>query len=170
MYCPQCSQQQISDEMRFCSRCGFPLGTVKELIASGGVVSLENEPRTQALLRALRSVKKGAWILLATLLVALFVGLLTGIDGDFAVLFVVPFLSFVVAIVWILYATFVQARRATRQKKDVEQLGPMLAQHALPASPGTPVESFRASSKQTAEVAQPPSVTENTTRLLDNDA
>jgi len=69
-----------------------------------------------------------------------------------------------------LYATFVQAGRATRQKKDVAQLGPMLSQHALPASPGTPVEPFRASAKQTAEVAQPTSVTENTTRFLDNDA
>jgi uncharacterized membrane protein YvbJ len=36
MYCPKCSQQQISDEMRFCSRCGFPLGAVKELIANDG--------------------------------------------------------------------------------------------------------------------------------------
>jgi uncharacterized membrane protein YvbJ len=23
MHCPQCGQQQISDETRFCSRCGF---------------------------------------------------------------------------------------------------------------------------------------------------
>lgn len=25
MYCPHCGQQQASDEMRFCSRCGFSL-------------------------------------------------------------------------------------------------------------------------------------------------
>ena len=35
MYCPKCSQLQISEEMRFCSRCGFALGAVRELVASG---------------------------------------------------------------------------------------------------------------------------------------
>jgi len=32
MHCPKCGQQQVSDEMRFCSRCGFALGIVTELI------------------------------------------------------------------------------------------------------------------------------------------
>ncbi len=36
MYCPQCSQPQLSEEMRFCSRCGFSLSGVKELVAAGG--------------------------------------------------------------------------------------------------------------------------------------
>ncbi|MET0753730.1 MAG: zinc ribbon domain-containing protein, partial [Pyrinomonadaceae bacterium] len=34
MFCPKCSQQQISDETRFCSRCGFELNVVKALLAS----------------------------------------------------------------------------------------------------------------------------------------
>ncbi|MDQ6786100.1 MAG: hypothetical protein M3033_04690 [Acidobacteriota bacterium] len=36
MYCPRCSQEQISEETSFCSRCGFPLGLVAEIIAYGG--------------------------------------------------------------------------------------------------------------------------------------
>ena len=36
MYCPQCGQQQVSIDLRFCSRCGFQLGGVTELLASGG--------------------------------------------------------------------------------------------------------------------------------------
>ena len=40
MFCPKCSQQQAADEVRFCSRCGFPLGGVKELLPRG--------PRTPA--------------------------------------------------------------------------------------------------------------------------
>ena len=32
MFCPQCGQQQVSGEMRFCSRCGFPLGGVIQLL------------------------------------------------------------------------------------------------------------------------------------------
>ncbi len=34
MYCPQCSQEQVSEHVRFCSRCGFQLNVVKELLAA----------------------------------------------------------------------------------------------------------------------------------------
>lgn len=36
MYCPNCGQQQAAEQMRFCSRCGFPLGLVSELLSNGG--------------------------------------------------------------------------------------------------------------------------------------
>ena len=36
MYCPKCSQIQTEDGLRFCSRCGFQLGVVKELLAEPG--------------------------------------------------------------------------------------------------------------------------------------
>ena len=32
MYCPKCGHQQVSDDMRFCSRCGFQLTGVAELL------------------------------------------------------------------------------------------------------------------------------------------
>lgn len=36
MHCPRCGQQQISDQTKFCSRCGFQLGLVSELLMNGG--------------------------------------------------------------------------------------------------------------------------------------
>ena len=36
MHCPRCGQQQVSDLTKFCSRCGFQLGLVSELLAHGG--------------------------------------------------------------------------------------------------------------------------------------
>ncbi len=36
MYCPRCSQQQVSEETKFCSQCGFPLGLISEILAHGG--------------------------------------------------------------------------------------------------------------------------------------
>jgi hypothetical protein len=36
MHCPRCGQQQVSEEIKFCSRCGFQLGLIPELIAHGG--------------------------------------------------------------------------------------------------------------------------------------
>jgi hypothetical protein len=36
MYCPRCSHEQGLEEMRFCSRCGFPM--------AGVALLLENPP------------------------------------------------------------------------------------------------------------------------------
>ena len=36
MHCPSCGQQQISNETKFCSRCGLPLGVVSEVLSYGG--------------------------------------------------------------------------------------------------------------------------------------
>jgi hypothetical protein len=36
MHCPKCGQQQISGETRFCSRCGFLLTAVAEVVANAG--------------------------------------------------------------------------------------------------------------------------------------
>lgn len=36
MFCPQCSHEQVSNDTRFCSRCGLSLGLVTDLLAGGG--------------------------------------------------------------------------------------------------------------------------------------
>jgi hypothetical protein len=36
MHCPRCGQQQISEETKFCSKCGFPLSVVADVMAHGG--------------------------------------------------------------------------------------------------------------------------------------
>ena len=36
MFCPRCGQQQISDQTKFCSRCGFQLGLVAEMLDHDG--------------------------------------------------------------------------------------------------------------------------------------
>lgn len=36
MHCPSCGTQQVSNETKFCSRCGLPLGLVSEVVAYGG--------------------------------------------------------------------------------------------------------------------------------------
>ncbi len=38
MHCPRCGQQQVSGETKFCSRCGFQLVIVTELLANGGIL------------------------------------------------------------------------------------------------------------------------------------
>jgi hypothetical protein len=36
MHCPRCGQQQVTEEIKFCSRCGFPLGLISEILAHDG--------------------------------------------------------------------------------------------------------------------------------------
>ena len=36
MFCPQCGHQQLSNEMRFCSRCGLSLGLATDLLPTSG--------------------------------------------------------------------------------------------------------------------------------------
>ena len=38
MHCPRCGQQQASGETKFCSRCGFQLAIVAELLHHGGTL------------------------------------------------------------------------------------------------------------------------------------
>ena len=35
MYCPRCSQKQISKELKFCSKCGLPLEFISEVVETG---------------------------------------------------------------------------------------------------------------------------------------
>ena len=73
MHCPVCGQQQVSEETRFCSRCGFLLTGVAEVVKAGGLVSVKStgiigspdSPRR-------RGIKKGVfWALLSALIVPL---------------------------------------------------------------------------------------------------
>ena len=38
IHCPKCGQQQTSNEIRYCSRCGFLLTGVSEIVANDGVL------------------------------------------------------------------------------------------------------------------------------------
>src|SRR5262245_41687118 len=107
MYCPQCSQQQISDEMRFCSRCGFALAGVMELVATGGSSQAPKKPEKKKK-TAMQGVKVGTWIITASILSSLFVGFLTAMDDDFAILLLASVATFLVGFIRILYAVFVQ--------------------------------------------------------------
>lgn len=69
MHCPKCGQQQISDEIRYCSRCGFLLTGVATVVANNGELpgskltnSKKDSPRK-------RGIKKGAFVFLLTFFV-----------------------------------------------------------------------------------------------------
>jgi hypothetical protein len=169
MYCPICSQQQISDEMRFCSRCGFPLEGLKELVATGGVLDKPDiDSLTNRHSKAFCAVRKSVWLMVAAFPMLLVVGALSAADDDFAVLALLPILCFLAGFVRLIYVT---VKEGKRRKSEV--MAASLAQQnatrttQLPPQRVAPIENFTAHTTQTAEMVRPPSVTENTTRLLD---
>ncbi|HYG80061.1 MAG TPA: hypothetical protein VD861_06720, partial [Pyrinomonadaceae bacterium] len=74
MYCPRCSQQQASEEVRFCSRCGFQLGVVKELLAQTEAPAPEPaEPLPPARGLRRRDVTVGALLMFVVALVVVLI-------------------------------------------------------------------------------------------------
>jgi hypothetical protein len=182
MYCPQCGQQQVSSEMRFCSRCGFPMGGVAELLAQGGVLrSGDEQPQEQALSPRRRGVRQGVLMMLVGAVLVPVLAILNGfIHGPNMLDLLVPLsavICFAGGMMRILYALIYEGG-APGVKRDMPayvppatpaQLNAGGRTSALPPMQSRPVADFTPRRANTAELVQQPSVTENTTRLLDED-
>src|SRR5688572_30758899 len=78
MFCPRCGQEQISEETRFCSRCGFLLTGIAEIIGNGGVlpeIYQANSARGGSPKK--RGLKQGLFIFLLTFLVVPIISIFT---------------------------------------------------------------------------------------------
>jgi hypothetical protein len=182
MYCPQCGQQQASNEMRFCSRCGFPLGGVVELIAQGGAFRSGNEQsQEQTLSPRRRGVRQGVLMMLVGAVLVPVLAILNGfIHGPNLLDLLVPLsavICFAGGFMRILYAVIYE-EGVSGMKHDMPayvppvtpaQLNTGVRGSALPPPQSIPVPTFAPRRANTAELVPPPSVTENTTRLLDED-
>ena len=182
MYCPQCGQQQASTEMRFCSRCGFPLAGVVELLASGGVPGSQAEPQDQEMSPRRKGVKQGVvMMIIGAVLVPILAIINRAYHGPNIFDVLVPLaavICFAGGLMRILYATlFEQGAPSTKQDAYAyastpttpAQLNTGARISALPPQQSAPVSDFIPRHANTAELVHPPSVTENTTRLLDED-
>jgi 4-amino-4-deoxy-L-arabinose transferase-like glycosyltransferase len=187
MYCPQCGQQQATEEMRFCSRCGFPLGVITEVLARGGVLATHDaEGQGRKLSPRQRGVRQGAMLMLSALLIVpLMVFAVLLFHSDFLIP-LIP-LSAVVCVVGgfirIAYALMLEdvAPPAALNASTVApampfasaQLNAPVRGTALPPAQqqqqGTPLTDWRRR-PETSEIVQPTSVTENTTKLLEKEA
>lgn len=168
MFCPKCGQQQATDEMRFCSRCGFQLGVVSALVATGGAppaVIIAND-KGESRLSSKRSRRQGAKLMFAS-------GVVTPIAMGFSILFdspgplIIPFTIFLAGLAWMLYFRwFGEEVSFTDHQSSPTQLTGEKQDYLPPSQPPFVVDINR-KSPNTAEIFQPPSVTEHTTRLLE---
>src|SRR5713226_8593715 len=66
MFCPRCGQQQATDALLFCSRCGFPMEGIIHLLAHGGMLPhYETPAEPQEVSPRRKGVRQGAFLLLA---------------------------------------------------------------------------------------------------------
>jgi len=186
MHCPQCGQQQVVDEMRFCSRCGFPLSVVTEVLSHGGTLP-EREAETPApkLTPRQRGKRLSVILLLTGILLAMIGGIIKepgnanpldiGLAGTL-LLFGPAIICVVAGFVRLLYALLLEgsaprSSHSPARKGNIGESARLDAAEryraALPASHRVPVADFGTKRVKTAEMANVPSVTENTTKLLD---
>jgi hypothetical protein len=178
MYCPKCSQIQTEDGLRFCSRCGFQLGVVKELLAersSAPVMPAESPAPPKFFSRRKQDLLFGATVMsvAATIVVHL-----SWIAPKAPIMFPLW-------MIWLAFSLFVLyfdvlVRIARRFFSDDDQLSDPLSQPRSPGfinkvSPATsellpmqkpPEGAFGFDRVKTGEIRQPLSVTDHTTNLL----
>jgi hypothetical protein len=180
MFCPQCGQQQVTGVVRFCSRCGFPLDGVIQLLSNGGMIPayqrdsdgpVKDSPRR-------RGVKQGGVLILSgAVLVPILAMFASFSNATFIEMLaaLAAIICFIGGPLRMLYAAVFEEGAPQRARiygphvamHAPQQFAPHLQTPALPPPPARPPVSWRR--PNTAELGNPPSVTENTTRLLDKE-
>ncbi len=184
MYCPICSQEQFNKEIRFCSRCGFLLTGISEVVANKGLIP-GNSAQTEAQQKdspRKRGIKQGAMIMLVGML--LIVPLLAMMhiitDTEPFVMAIAAIISFWGGVLRIIYAYLFESKFPTG--KTLEEniiastqnfIGHRQHQQALPPQQSFPVTNYApppaGSWHTTNDLVQPPSVTDQTTKFLEKE-
>jgi hypothetical protein len=179
MYCPKCSQIQTEDGLRFCSRCGFQLGVVKELLAerdSATVITAGSQAPAKFFSRRKQDLLFGATVMsvAATIVVHL-----SWFAPKAAIMFPLWMSWFAFSLFVLFFDVIVRVAR--RFFSDDDRVSELPSQPGTPrfinkVSPATselqPIQNASVAALgfdrvNTGEILQPLSVTDHTTNLLD---
>jgi hypothetical protein len=172
MHCPQCGRaQEISDDVRFCRQCGFALDSVKDLLIPAQADSEANKPpgilniRVGADPRSLRGLNQSVLLLgLAFVPVLLAIAqVVFGFSLTSPQLLIKMFFIFLTApVVRFAFAVY----EAKQEWKPKAEIGGNQHRAELSQAQSVPVSALGAKQPDTQEIVEPLSVTEHTTRLL----
>jgi hypothetical protein len=174
MYCPRCGQQQVSDEMKFCSRCGLPISGLAEWVAGNGVPSTYAAAKqVSASSPRRKGIRLGAKVMfLGGVLFPVFLAISLAVEEGGPM--IVPILIFFVGLTIMLYSRLF-GEDIPSFESDLAQttrLAAVLEASALPPASNIPIHNagdFARPRVRTNELAQRPSITEHTTKLLDQE-
>ena len=170
MFCPKCGQQS-SDEVRFCPRCGFHLAGIAAFMASDGQAPAEVDvPRAPVMTARRRGMRRGAKLMFICGVVLPAAALLA-FEEDAPGPLLLVCTTFLAGLAWFVFSWLfndnVLPVGKDARRKD---LGAAQGVPALGEPQFTPAPLFNRQRGNTAEIYQPPSVTEHTTKMLDKDS
>jgi len=181
MYCPGCGQQQVSEETRFCSRCGLPLGLVAEILAHNGFLpQLEelNKKKGKLLTRRNGLIFSLYWFIFFVLIFTPFWGIvdIDELAGMSAIIGI--FGALLLALTSVLYFEKVPKKSNTQMLESAAAERQSLhgfsgKANALPPNQSIPTSAYvppqAGNWRDTKDLVQPNSITEETTKLLEKD-
>jgi len=169
MYCPKCGLQQVSEDLRFCSRCGLPISGLAEWLASGAMLARSDKAPGSLASPRRKGISRGAKLMfLSVVLTPIFMGL--SFLFDEATPLLVPFTVFLAGLSLMLYSRlFFEEVPLAKSQAPPHRLGTAPDSNALPPASNIGMSSISGKQVRTSELAPPPSVTEHTTKLLNNE-
>ena len=182
MHCPHCGQQQISDQTKFCSRCGFQLGLVSELLQNGGFLPQLAElqkSKGKFFSRKTGLIFSALWFIFFVMMMPSFFGIAgeeeaAGVSAVFGVFSTLMFLIITFAVskkspkAYDLTTHHMPPPPQASGLYGNQQMGALPPQQSQPASTYTaPAGNWRA--PDTDDLVRPGSVTDSTTKLLKKD-
>ena len=158
MFCPECGQQQSFEQIRFCSRCGFRLSVLRDLLHADGAIKAD---KAESALPTLVSL-----IMLIAALLAVGASLIYVGPGSHQMLM----LSKVAAAITFVFLLSCRPWRLihrlfSQDTEQMKQVNSAAGENALPPTQSIPATDFGTQRVKT----QPSSITEHTTRLLDTE-
>ncbi|HEY5883617.1 MAG TPA: zinc ribbon domain-containing protein [Pyrinomonadaceae bacterium] len=148
MFCPKCGQEQATESVHFCSRCGFKLSIIEEGLAKRLTV--------MAMYLVITICALGGW---------------GSITAGPAYMQIRVFISVIAAITFYLLfsgdLTHIFNRLFSKDIEEGRQISSPGQETALPPAHSIPAAPLGSRRVNTAEMVPPPSVTEQTTTLLD---
>lgn len=178
MFCPRCGQEQASGDLRFCSRCGLPMGIISEVLSNGGTLpQLLDLGKKSFFTKRSGAIFSLFWFIFFVLILTPFWGIMDvgELAGMSAIIGVCGGLMILLFSLLVLkpekkeLPEFLQNANASpaffQGNQNQNALPPQQTQVAEEYV--SPANSWKA--PDTGELVRPGSVTENTTKLLSKD-
>ena len=170
MYCPKCSHQAASDNVRFCPGCGFRLDGVAELLANNGFSPADEEtPPKPRRSMVKRGALLGATLMFISVLVIVPVRVPSNsLENDLLARFFSYWLSLMALIGVSGYLKRLTSKIFSEEEPSPSKKIASPRGAALPAAYSAPGADAVQQSVDTAKSPQLSSVTEQTTSRLNN--
>lgn len=182
MFCPTCGQEQVSDVTRFCSRCGFLMSGIAEVVANGGAIPgstqtvplQKDSPRRRGIKQGLMLFLVGCFLVLPLVIIltvnlrlgpslAIITGILSFCGGLLRMLYAAMFEEGIAQMLPSAPANFAGLYVANPAQN--QQLGALPQHQSIPADAYVNPGSWR----ETNDLVEPGSVVDSTTKLFEKE-